>query len=102
MKLPTIPRTYSSASARLSTLSVMRASGFIAGGPRWGSLVATMSHGLAAAPCNSLKQEGNSCDRVVHGTGLRNQQKPLVSSALPAGFGPAADGVEVRYLECAP
>ena len=29
--------------------------------------VATMSHGLAALPCNSLKQEGNDCDTARHG-----------------------------------
>src|SRR5260221_10757632 len=40
--------------------------------------VAFMSHGVTATLCNSLKQEGNSCDTVRHETEPQNSQKPLI------------------------
>ena len=57
-----------------------------------------MSHGVTAAPCNPLKQEGNSCDTVRHGGGSLKSQKPLILLAIPAGLEPATHGVEIRYL----
>ncbi len=48
--------------------------------------VAFMSQGIAAAPCNSLKQEGNDCDTVRHGNGFQISQKPLILLAIPAGL----------------
>jgi hypothetical protein len=59
--------------------------------------VAFMSHGVTAAVCNPLKQEGNSCDIVRHGKGFQKSQKPLILLAIPAGFEPATHGVEIRY-----
>jgi hypothetical protein len=56
-----------------------------------------MSHGDAAPPCNSLKQEGNSCDTLRHGLEWQKSQKALKTLAIPAGFEPATHGVEIRY-----
>ncbi len=59
--------------------------------------VALMSHGTAGDLCNSLKQDGNSCDTVRHRTGAQKSQKPLILLAVPAGLEPATRGVEIRY-----
>jgi hypothetical protein len=96
-KLPTIPRTYSLGSAKVCKMSVMRASGFIAGGLSWTAHVAFMSRVVAAIPCNSLKQEGNGCDMRRHELDEQKSEKWLILLAIPAGLEPATRGVEIRY-----
>jgi hypothetical protein len=59
--------------------------------------VAFMSHGVTATLCNSLKQEGNSCDTVRHETGPQNSQKPLILLAIPAEFVPCNN---INALAC--
>jgi hypothetical protein len=46
--------------------------------------VALMSHGVTAALCNSLKQEGNGCDKLRQGTASPQSRKPLILLAIPA------------------
>jgi hypothetical protein len=55
-----------------------------------------MSHGLAGSVCKSLKQQGNSCDILQHGSRAMTSSISLKSLAIPAGFEPATHGVEIR------
>jgi hypothetical protein len=43
-----------------------------------------MSHGITATFCNSLKQEGNSCDILRHEFDGQKFKKCLISLAIPA------------------